>query len=512
MKFNIDKKLLTILSITLFVLYSFLTFINVFWTTYVDSNKNDYHEYADIKTDNIFFTVLFLIGIFLILFLFEKKYGISKIYTRKLQIFATIFIFAIGVLWIFMAKTHPVHDQSIVSNAASEFIDGNFAQLNPGEYLQRCTHQLGIVWIFQLIYSVVGKNSYTFIMLLNVLMLCGIYNILFKILKRFTLSSRIHNLYWILAVFNFSPIFYCTFVYGTFIGLFFAVFAIYLLLSFIDHKNYFSFAGSFLFFALSCIAKSNYKIYVIAAIILLLYKAFQNRKLFFVPFAFIIAFSMFVPSFVNMYYASASSKEIGKGSPSSLWVAMGLQEGPCGSGWYNMYVANVYGSVGGDYEKANEIAKKDISKYLLAFKEKPLYAANFFFEKTLSQWNDPSFQSIWMCCYWDNYDEDISPATESIYHGGLNKFFLGFMDIITLLIWAGNALFYFIKRKELTIEQLIFGIIFFGGFLFHLFWEAKALYTMPFFMLSLPSGVWGIDFMLEKFQKGFTSILKKYRK
>lgn len=472
MKYNIDKKILTLLSLILFFLYTFLTFINLFWTTYISTTRNDFHEYAYQKTDNIFFTLLLLFSFFIILFLVNKCYGISKISTRKLRIIATAIIFLLGILWIFMAKTHPVHDQSLVSNAAGEFIDGNFSKLKAGAYLQRCTHQLGIVWIFQLIYSVVEKNSYTFIMFLNVIMLCGIYNFLFKILKRFVTSVRIHNLYWLLAIFNFSPIFYCTFVYGTIIGL---------------------------FFALACIAKSNFKIYVIAAIILLLYKSFQNRKLFFVPFALIITFTMFVPLLINIYYSSVSSIKVGKGTPSSLYIAIGLQEGPCGNGWYNMYVANVYNAAKGDYDKANEIAKEDISKSLSTFKQKPLYAANFFFEKTLSQWNDPSFQSIWTAHYWKNYSDDISPAVKSVFHGKLNKFFLSFMDIITLLIWMGNALFYFIKRKELTIEQFVFGIIFLGGFIFHLFWEAKALYTLPFFMLSLIVGIQGIDFMFEKF-------------
>lgn len=512
MKFQIDKKILSILATLLFVLYAFLAFINVVWTTYISTTHNDYREYAYWKIDNIFFTILFLLSIFFLLFLLEKKYGISKISTKKLRIFSTIFIFALGILWIFMAKTHPVHDQSLVSKAAVQFMDSDFTQLSSGNYLQRCTHQLGIVWIFQLIYSFIGKNSYMFIMLLNVLLLCAIYHILFSILKRFTNSARTHNLYWLFTMVNFAPIFYCTFVYGTIIGLFFAVLAIYLLLCFIDNKNYLYFMGTFLCFAFSCIAKSNYKIYIIAAILLLLFQAFQNKKLFFVPFAFIIALSMFVPSFISIYYSSVSSIEIGKGSPSSLYIAMGLQEGPCGNGWYNQYVTKVYSTAGGDYDKADKIAKEDISKSISNFKEKPLYAANFFFEKTLSQWAEPSFQSIWMSYYWNNHSEDISPITESIFYGRFNKFFISVMEIAALIIWMGNAVFYFIKRKEMTIEKLVLGIILIGGFIFHLFWEAKALYIMPFFLISIVNGMQGINFMFEKFKMAANKFMERSSK
>lgn len=509
MNFHIDKKVLRLLSILLFFLYGFLTFINLIWTTYISTTKNDYHEFPYWTFDNIFITVLLFLAVLLILFLIETYFGISNISTQKLRIIATAFVFTMGILWIFMSKTFPVHDQSIVSNAAGNFIDGNYSSLSPGKYLQRCTHQLGIVWIFQIIYSLVGKNSYIFIMLLNVMLLCGIYNLLFMILKRFTDSIRIQNLYWLIAFFNFAPIFYCTFVYGTIIGLFFVMVAIYFLISFIDNKNFFCFGTCFLLFALACIAKSNYKICVIAAVIVLVFKAIQDKKLFFAPFAIIIALSMFVPTCINMYYSSVSEIKVGKGSPASLWFAMGLQEGPCGNGWYNRYVFTTYNAANGNYNKANELAKEKISNSLSTFRDKPSYAAKFFFDKTLSQWNDPSFQSLWMSDYCKNHYEKVSKVTESIYRGPLNKIFLKMMDMVTLMIWLGNTVFYFRKRKYLSIEQLLLGIIFIGGFIFHFFWEAKSLYIMPYFIFSMLGGVAGIDLIFQKFSDFMQKLIDK---
>ena len=83
------------------------------------------------------------------------------------------------------------------------------------------------------------------------------------------------------------------------------------------------------------------------------------------------------------------------------------------------------------------------------------------------------------------------------------------MDSVVLLIWLGNAIFYCRKQKTISIEQLLLGIIFLGGFIFHLFWEAKALYIMPYFILSIISGVQGIDFMFHKLSNWMKSYICK---
>lgn len=511
-KSRIDAKLLHLLSITLFILYGFLTFISFIWTGYVSSTKNDYHELAEQFYDNPIITILIIFSVFTLIFLLERFYGLSKISTKKLRFAATLFIFAAGILWIFMAKTFPVHDQSLVSKAAGEFLHGDYSRLAPKEYLGRFPHQLGIVFILQLIYSIVGEGNTTFIMVLNVIFLCGIYNMLFLSLKKFTPSERLHNIYWLFAFVNFAPIFYCTFVYGTIIGLFCAVTAIYFLIKFSDKAKIKDFVFSLIFFSIACIAKSNYKIFIIAAIIVLIFKAIEKKKSLLVLFAFILIFALASPSLINLYYSSVSGQKIEKGVPSSLWVAMGLQDGPCGKGWYNQYNLATYGKAGNDPAKANELAKENISETFKTFGQNPLYAANFFFEKINSQWNCPSFQSLWMSDYWNNHSGELSAPAKSMYHGILNKIFLKIMDIFALLTWCGCTVFYYINRKNLSITQLIFGIIFLGGFLFHLFWEAKALYTMPYFIISLIPAVYGLDIILHKFDIGINRLINKLAK
>ena len=48
-----------------------------------------------------------------------------------------------------------------------------------------------------------------------------------------------------------------------------------------------------------------------------------------------------------------------------------------------------------------------------------------------------------------------------------------------------------IRFKRNDIKQLTFAIIFIGGFLFHLIWEAKCQYTITYFVLLIPYSVKG---------------------
>ena len=50
-----------------------------------------------------------------------------------------------------------------------------------------------------------------------------------------------------------------------------------------------------------------------------------------------------------------------------------------------------------------------------------------------------------------------------------------------------TATIYFIKNvKTIDYKQSLLILIFFGGFLFQIFWEAKSLYTIIFTILLLP--------------------------
>ena len=51
----------------------------------------------------------------------------------------------------------------------------------------------------------------------------------------------------------------------------------------------------------------------------------------------------------------------------------------------------------------------------------------------------------------------------------------------------------------MPLHRLLLPMIFIGGFIFHLFWEAKGQYTITYFVLLIPYCVKGVMDMTEKF-------------
>ena len=63
--------------------------------------------------------------------------------------------------------------------------------------------------------------------------------------------------------------------------------------------------------------------------------------------------------------------------------------------------------------------------------------------------------------------------------------------IILFILWMGILIFLYLERTTDNIMNLLWLIIFIGGFLFHLFWEAKGQYTLIYVWLCIPYGVKG---------------------
>ena len=65
------------------------------------------------------------------------------------------------------------------------------------------------------------------------------------------------------------------------------------------------------------------------------------------------------------------------------------------------------------------------------------------------------------------------------------------MNIVQTLILFGTLLFMIINFKNTNYTQLVFAIIFIGGFMFHMIWEAKCQYTLTYFVLLIPYSIKG---------------------
>ena len=86
------------------------------------------------------------------------------------------------------------------------------------------------------------------------------------------------------------------------------------------------------------------------------------------------------------------------------------------------------------------------------------------------------------------------------------------MNILQTLILFGTIMYILIDSKKIKFKELIFAIIFIGGFVFHLIWEAKCQYTITYFVLLIPYSIVGYKKTSEKILQIYNKSLEKLKK
>lgn len=470
-------------------------FIYSFFRTTLLLWDNDYKERAVVVEDKAWLCLLGIVIFMLFLYYLKKSRWWERVSVRRIHVLSMVFFVIVGVAYVYLSKNHPNADQLMVSQVAAQTM--GHAYLSFGEqYLQGYPHQLGIIWLFSWIYRIFHTQEFVVIMYVNVFLMAGIVELMYQIVRT-RLSEDAQKAYFLVCCLSVNLILYCTFVYGTIIGLFFAVLGLFAEVKFFEKKKVFYMLGAACSFAFSLIAKENYLIFLIAGILYWLGKSMQRftwKNLVGVC----LFLAVLAPTGIQRYYEKESGVQFASGIPSIAYVTMGLQEGPIANGWHNQYDADLYQNTGGNVEKMQSLAVADLKERVDTFVENPQYAVEFFKEKFCTQWNDPTFQSLWNSSKLGWYSEELPKITHSLYYGKLNAIVHQWLNLFVMMIWLGNVLFVILFRKKTDLEYWIFVLCFIGGVTFHLMWEAKALYAFPYYVIMLPNAVMGLSSILER--------------
>ena len=101
-------------------------------------------------------------------------------------------------------------------------------------------------------------------------------------------------------------------------------------------------------------------------------------------------------------------------------------------------------------------------------------------------WAEPMFQSVWSGPGIDGGASVTKRALRSLYAGWkVEKLCDLFAKCMLVTIYAA-ALHFRIRQKEKGGKVQLFYLYFIGGFVFHLFWEAKSQYVYTYVFLLLP--------------------------
>lgn len=479
--------------VTLFGIFlTILTFLSSVSTTYF---AVDYVERALYRPDNPVFLIILALVLIVFIYLFDLYYGIARIDTKLIFRVLMAYTFMVGVMWIFMARKVPSADPGFVSNAANQFCSGNLSQLRVGGYLFFYPYQLGMAFILEVIYRIFGVNSFIVFQFLNVIGVCVIFMCLHKITKILFDDIKIQNIV-LLSMFGcIPPIMYCVWVYGNIWGLATSLIAVWMQMKYSLTRQIIYFVISVICISGSILIRSNGMIVLTAMAIMYLIYFFKDKKVVDIILPVIMILVAVTFKFpLNMVYEYRGGLEINQGVPKVSWIAMGLQDSTKGPGWYNGYSYQPYINNKFNNDVTANQAVRSIVESLSNFNKNPRYTVRFFYYKFVSQWNDPTYQAF---CVSETANNPYSHIARSIFYGKAHEMLVNFMNSYQFIIFTFALLFWITKFKKIDDNTLFLGLIILGGFIFHMIWEAKGQYVLPYFIMMIPYAASGIASIID---------------
>ncbi len=399
----------------------------------------------------------------------------------------------LALVWVLATQFDLSADPLGVQQAAQALRTGDLTPFRTGGYISIYPHQMGLAWLSWLLAAVFGDLNPVVFQLLNVLGVVLLYRELSECCALFGMSRGAQLGVVLLGILFYPFWLYCSFVYGNVLGMAFSVLAMRLELRFLRDgglKRAFGAAGAA---CLALLLKSNYLIFVIGmlltALVELLRRCSWQRCLLPLLLIGALLFQSKVPVALT---ERVTGCRLDNGMSNWSWIVMGVQESDRGPGWYSGYPRRSLREADFDGSVQGEMARQTALAELKYFAEHKREGLDFFTRKVASQWNNPSFQGYWLA----------QTRPSRIKLPSWVKGFIGrqavasasvWLNALQMLILAGTLLWCALCRREQRQAGLCFAVTLIGGFVFHLFWEAKCQYALSYFVLLLPlaAGGWG---------------------
>lgn len=428
---------------------------------------------------------------------------ISKIKLQKkgklaLVVCAIIIYVVLNVFWIQTSKVVPLADQREVHQIAEKIVNGQMDELKQSKYLQLNPQQIGTSYFIATIYTVFHSTNYAIIQYLNVI--CNVVSIitLYLIIKHFFKEYAFNKYIYFMISLTFIPfILLSTFVYGDYIGLMLSILAIYTIMKYTQTRKMRFLMISAILMAISYIIKSNYLIFILAFIIYLILDWIEQKNWKdIIAIILFILITLFPNTILKNVIANQLDINHSKSIPTSAYIYMGMNEGTRANGWYNATMDYAWNDIDSAYTYYPEKIKERVTQLI----KNPIYTFKFYAKKTISMWSEVTYGSIWYNLPFQasNHDEFLGLMGEniifsSICQGKLNLIFILYQKALVLLIFFGAAIAIWKNRRTMSLNVILLITIFLGGFFFHVIWEAKSRYILPYVFILIPISVIGIE-------------------
>lgn len=465
---------------------------NIFFSVYT-KNYESYHAYysSGYTVLSVVLFIVLVLGLYILI-----KNDFFKIDDKHLLILFMIVCLIVGLIWMFVCPSNIVvyDDAYNVYEAAKAVNKGDYLPLARGSYLSIHPNNLGL-FTWDLINIKIFGESYALysIRIINLLSVIITYYSLYKLCD-LLFSNKLVNCILIYLMFgSMQLVFVSYYVYGYCICYGFSLLSTYLLASYIkkDHNKYLILAVISLMPAI--FIKTNSLIVLIAELIYLVLHMINKRKFkLIIAIVIMIAYSFILTYGIQGYYGSLTKANYNETTmPTSAFVAYGLNLNSNTPGYFTPEYETFHISHNLNKEWTDEEAKRYISNTLETFKDNPTIALEFYKNKLLASWANPEYEVFNQFAGYK-----LDKLSYSIVNGKLNSFLDNLWDSVQSIISIGLLAYLFKRFKKANLIELIGAVVIIGGFLFHLFWETKAIYTYQYYMYLLPYAAHGLFVLL----------------
>lgn len=474
-------------------------------------NNMDNQEYSHIERYGILYLEITLCIIFAILFfiVIASKIRINRTISIIAQVFLIGMYAVVQFVWVYYSCTLPYADSEQIMVISRGFINPELLSRYCVDYLSYYPQQITLAAVFTSIFRIMNSTNYKIIEYLNVISnvftIVGLYFITKRLSNKYLINKKI---FYLLAL-SFVPlVLLSTFVYGDFIGLAFVVWAVYFAISKVEKNKilYGIIAGVLI--AISCLFRMNYIIVAIAVVIywmldLINKKGLINKQNLFKIVTIILFVSIvFLPGkIVKKVYTNKYNLDAEKSFSTIPYLYMGISEGDRGFGWYNNEMGDrVYHMMSDSKDEANNVSnkcKEDFKNRVTFMVHHPIYTIKFYAKKIISMWAEPTMGSVFYNSYCDN-NVQMNIVQKSLIQGKINKIIKIYQKCIMFIIFVGSGIVALNVKKGIMDEVVLLFLIFLGGFFFHVLWEAKSRYIIPYYIILIPIASVGITALINR--------------
>lgn len=251
------------------------------------------------------------------------------------------------------------------------------------------------------------------------------------------------------------------------------------------------------------VVKSTFVLLGIAAVIAWAVRGLRERSALPAALALVVALVANVAGGVPARVLEGRvGLSFGEGMPKTSWMVIGLTESrDTGSpGWWDAEAWEIMLQAEGDMGLQSQESLRRIGARLTEFAADPYGAAAFFAEKLSTEWCDPTFESLYYSGL--NVREDGTPFDPYAALG------MDYPALEALVPWDGyqsvvylGALLGFLRllrRGDDSGAGTLLAAVFLSGFGCYLLWEAKGIYTLPFFFMLVPVAAFGVEGLAER--------------